>query len=110
MSDGIKRMLREREERAEAERLQAAMLNSGTALREEEAAMKMIDLAQPFIDEHATDPTKFTPSAKLRIGYCLIGTSAHPERALDFVERNLDIARARYKAGLDPNPFLEARQ
>jgi hypothetical protein len=106
VSEGIKRMLAEREALAERERVSSALEDSPKKLLESEAAMKMVDLAQPFIDGISPDPTKWLPSSLLRIGYCVISTGDNPETALDFVERHLDIARERYKAGLDPNPFL----
>ena len=106
MTAGIKKMLAERAAREERERVFVATENSPKKILEEEGAMRMIDLAQPFIDGLHGDETKFSPSSLLRIGYCVISTSEHPENALDFVGRHLDIARERYKAGLDPNPFL----
>lgn len=109
MSAGIKRMLAEKAQLAEQDRVGIALGNTPKKLLEVEAAMKMIDLAQPFIDEYATDPTKWNPSALLRIGYCVIGTGEHPKDALAFVEAHLTIARKRYLAGKDPNPFGPAR-
>lgn len=106
MSAAIKKMLADKARMEEAERIALAVENSPKRLEEQEAAMKMVDLAQPFIDEHATDPTKWPPSALLRIGYYVIATGNKPKGALDFVVRHLEIARKRYKAGLDPNPFL----
>jgi hypothetical protein len=105
MSAAIKKMLAEREAVKERRRIRVAVENSPKKIEEIAAAMKMVDLAQPFIDEHATDLTKWKPSQLLRIGYCTLATSDSSKSALQFVERHLGIARERYMAGLDPNPF-----
>lgn len=100
-------MLAERKALEEEAELKLRLADSHSVRSEIEAVDRMLEIAAPFIDEHATDPTKWKPSSLLRIGYCMIATSTHPDSALDFVRRHLDKARARFRAGLDPNPFLK---
>jgi hypothetical protein len=72
--------------------------------------IEAIEKAAQYIDEGHTSGTKFSPSATLKIGYCVIATSSLPLaeiRAERFVRRTLARARNLYRQGFYADPFAK---
>jgi hypothetical protein len=78
-----------------------ATMGDGTAL------FHMVDRAAPFMDA-GTDPSKWPPSAKLKIAYSIMATGRSGAREAElWLLSMLDRARALWVAGLHPDPWAE---
>lgn len=107
MTAAIKRMLAERA-KLEADRAANAKLERKWERLSNEM-LAMVDKAAPFIDE-GCDPTKWPPSAKLKLTYFIAATSPYPggeKRALLFVLKMLERGRRLWIEGLHPDPWAE---
>ena len=98
MSEGIKRMLAERQAKPPAPK----------SVPPFDDLFERIDMAAPFIDEGCA-PNRWRPSEILKVTYCMMADGdSGPRRARLMVEKHLRTARDRYKRGEHPNPFGEA--
>lgn len=107
MSEGIKRMLAEREK---VEARKAAYKRTTWDDRVDET-FALIDRAAPFMDE-AFEPGQWKPSTRLKLLYVAAATSpnAHVDRAYEatmFIHQMLDKARQLWVNGYHPDPWRE---
>lgn len=104
----LRAMLAEKAKR-EAEDVVRKAAEQSVAERDK-ATKAIIDAAAPFLDAGPRDERKWSPSALVRIGFCVIGTSSSPARQLRaerFVAAHLARARNLYRAGFYANPFAD---
>ena len=105
MSAGIKRMLAEKSDRAEALEMARKLDQKWDQMIED--TMALVDKAAEHIDQDCP-PSKLAPSARLKVAFFVLATCSTEgaeKRALLFVLDMLDKARERFRQGFHPDPW-----
>lgn len=114
MSDGIKRMLAERDKLKARSSLTEDRSKPYERTAWDDRVDETFDLlarAAPFMDE-MSKPGEWPPSVKLKLVYCIVATCPdnHPDKAFDalkFIHEMLAKARQLWVDGYHPDPWCE---